>query len=185
MPAVGNARRSGAAVALLLVQLVVGYEWLVSGAAKIVNGDFPGGLAGALAELAQTSPAWYAGFLTGTVAPHAEAFGYAIETAELLAGLVLVGAAVAALRGGRPHRVAEAATTAALLVGLVLATCFELANGGTFGTRLAADSFDEGVDLDTVVVALQLALLVPRLALRRRPGTDGIGLPAGARMPAR
>jgi uncharacterized membrane protein YphA (DoxX/SURF4 family) len=168
MAADAKTRRSGTVGALLLVQLVVGYEWLASGLSKVANGDFPGGLAGTLADLAKTSPGWYGSFLTGSVAPHAEAFGYAIEWAELLAGAVLLGSAALALRRGEPvRRSIERATAIALLVGLVLAVCFELANGAGFGTRLAADSFDEGVDLDTIMVALQLALLVPRLAARR------------------
>ena len=55
------------------------------------------------------------------------------------------------------------------VLGIVLVANFELANGGSFELRLAADSFDEGVDLDTVMVAAQLALLVALTpALRRR-----------------
>jgi hypothetical protein len=58
--------------------------------------------------------------------------------------------------------------TAALLAGLVLAVNFALANGSSFGLGLAQDSFDEGIDLDTMLVGLQLALLVFALAGVRR-----------------
>ncbi len=37
-------------VGLLLVQLLVGYEWLMSGLTKVVRGGFPGGLAAELRE---------------------------------------------------------------------------------------------------------------------------------------
>jgi hypothetical protein len=33
---------------------------------------------------------------------------------------------------------------------------FELANGGGFGLSLGQDTFDEGVDLDTLLTGLQL-----------------------------
>jgi hypothetical protein len=61
-----------------------------------------------------------------------------------------------------------AATAAALVVGLVLAVNFALASGSSFGLRLAGDSFDEGIDLHTLLVGLQLALLVFALAGVRR-----------------
>ena len=159
-------RSSAAVVALLLIQVCIGYEWLVSGLTKIVHGDFPAGLAAELQDMSKASPAWYRGFLDGTVIPHALAFGYAIEFAELLIGIVLL---VAVLRlPARIGRYVPVATAAALIVGLVLAVNFALANGASFGLRLAQDSFDEGVDLDSLLVGLQLALLVFALAEVRR-----------------
>jgi len=172
--------RSNAAAlaALLLVQLALGYEWLVSGLTKIVHGDFPPGLAGQLADLHAQAPGWYRGFLTGAVEPHGQAFGYAIEATELVVGIVLVGAALGLLLGAnrlsaRVQRVLQLATGAAALLGLVLLVNFELANGGAFGLKLAKDSFDEGVSLDTLMVGLHLALLVfAAAALPRRAGRE-------------
>jgi len=159
-------RSSAAVVALLLIQVCIGYEWLVSGLTKIVHGDFPAGLATELQDMSKAAPAWYRGFLDSAVIPHAVAFGYAIEIAELAVGIVLL-AAVLRL----PARVARfmpVMTATALVVGLVLAVSFALANGSSFGLGLAADSFDEGIDLDTMLVGLQLALLVFVLAGVRR-----------------
>jgi hypothetical protein len=59
-------------------------------------------------------------------------------------------------------------TAAALVVGIVLALNFALANGSSFGLGLVQDSFDEGIDLDTLLIGLQLALLVFALAGVRR-----------------
>ena len=107
--------------------------------------------------------------------PHAAAFGHLIEFAELAIGIVLVGVACAELAFGtrltrQMSRRLRRLAIAALAAGIVMVANFELANGGSFGLRLAADSFDEGVDLDTVMVAAQLALLVALApALRRRP----------------
>lgn len=167
-------QRSGAApAALLLVQVAVGYEWLVSGLSKLARGDFPSGLRGALAELSPQAPSWYRAFLAGVVEPHARAFGYAIELSELAVGIVIAGAAFALLLVEsrlctRIRRRLRLATGAAALVGLVLLVDFELAGGGGFGMRLASDSFDEGVDLDTLLIGVQLALLVPAAAAFRR-----------------
>jgi len=156
-------RSSAAVVALLLVQVCIGYEWLVSGLTKLVRGDFPGGLASELKDMSSAAPGWYRGFLDNVVVPHAVAFGYAIEIAELVVGVVLL---VAVFR--LPSRLARhmpAATALALVAGLFLAANFALANGSSFGLRLAGDSFDEGIDLDALLVGLQLALLV--FALRQ------------------
>lgn len=160
-------QRSGAAsiAALLLIELMVGYEWLASGLAKVAHGDFPGGLRVELREMAVGAPHWYGTFLSSAVEPHAALFGYAIESVELAVGIALAGAAFLALRGVCVFPIVR---LLALVAGLVLAVNFELANGGSFGLQLASDSFDEGVDLDTIMVAAQLALLVPCIAAIRR-----------------
>lgn len=153
--------------AVLLVQALVGYEWLASGLTKLVHGDFPAGLAGALRELAPHAPGWYRGFLDGAVVPHAQAFGYAIEVGELALGVVLLAAAAGALLRGRSGRGADAVVAAAVGAGLFLAVNLELANGAHFGLPIAGDSFDEGIDLDTIMVGLQLVLLGSAVAALR------------------
>lgn len=158
-------RRSASDVALSLVQIAIGYEWLVSGLSKIANGNFARGLAAELGGFGRTAPSWYGHFLRAAVVPHAVAFGYLIDFAELAVGVVLVGVALTDLATGpRVSRrliwLLRRVAIAALVVGIVMATNFELANGGGFGLHLAADSFDEGVDLDTIMVAAQVALLV-------------------------
>lgn len=159
-------RSSAAVVALLLVQVCIGYEWLVSGLTKLVHGDFPAGLAAELRDMSKAAPAWYRSFLDGAVIPHAAAFGYTIEIAEVAVGIVLL---VTVLRlPWRIGRYAPAATAVALVVGIVLAFDFALANGSSLGLGLASDSFDEGIDLDTLLVGIQLALLVFALAGARR-----------------
>lgn len=169
-------RPSAALVALSLMQLVIGYEWLVSGLSKIANGDFAHGLGAELRDLAQQASPWYGHFLRSAIVPHALAFGYVIELAELVAGIVLLGVAFTELATGarlrrRTRVVLHRLAVAALAVGVLLVANFELANGGSFGLRLASDSFDEGVDLDTIMVAAQLALIValaPAMRRRRR-----------------
>lgn len=155
---------AAAIAALLLVQICLGYEWLVSGATKIVHGDFPGGLADELGDLGKQAPGWYRGLLTNAIEPHAQLVGYGIEVCELLVGIVLIGAAVVWLVGGarlseRVEQKLQLAIGAASVVAIIMLVNFELANGAGFGLRLAGESFDEGVDLDTLMIGLHLALL--------------------------
>ena len=163
--------RNAGTTTLLLIQVVIGYEWLVSGLTKISRGDFAAGLAAQLGDTSKDSPGWFRGFLTSVVLPHATAFGYAIEITEVAAGAVLIGLAVVLLV--RPQLElplpAILAAVAASAAALVMVASFEFANGAGFGLSLGTDTFDEGVDLDTLMTGLQLALLLFwGAALRRR-----------------
>lgn len=161
-----------ALVGLLFVQLLVGYEWLVSGLTKIVRGGFPSGLANELSEKSQGAPAWYRSFLDGSVIPHASAFGYLIEIGELLVGVALIAAALIWLtrweRLPDAGRVAVLATTVvASLVAIVMAINFHLANGAPHPWLIPKDGFDEGIDLDSLLPAIQLVLMGVSVGLLR------------------
>jgi len=170
--------RSAGTTALLLIQIVVGYEWLVSALTKIVRGDFPAGLAAQLGDMSNGAPSWYRSFLTSAVLPHADAFGWAIEIVELLCGAVLIGTAVVLLV--RPAlelpRWAVVSAVVASAAALLMVANFEIANGAGFGLSLGKDTFDEGVDLDTLMTGLQLALLVFWCAVLRRSLRSGAEL---------
>jgi len=150
----------------LLLQILVGYEWFASGLTKLAHGDFPAGLAADLRERAQVAAPWYGHFLRSVVIPHASGFGYAIELTELLSGVALIATAVAGLLllrreqgiDTRFHLWAAGLAAAAAFAGLVLAVNFVLANRMGF-SPVAADSFDEGVGLDSLLVGIQLVLL--------------------------
>lgn len=165
-------------IGLLLVQLLIGYEWLMSGLTKFVRGGFPSGLAAELKEKSEGAPGWYRSFLDGTVIPHASTFGYLIETGELVVGLALVAAALVwMLRWERlpdSGRVAVLATTAlASLAAIFMAVNFHLANGAPHPWLIPQSGFDEGIDLDSLLPAMQLVLVGVSVgllrALRRRP----------------
>lgn len=163
---------TAAVTALLLVQVCLGYEWLASGLTKIAHGDFPGGLPSTLAHMGKQAPGWYRGLLTNAIEPHAVVVGYGIEITEVLVGGVLIGAGIVWLVRGpslsaRRQQTLQLAIGAASVVAIVLLANFELANGAGFGMRLGADSFDEGIDLDTVMIGLQIALIV--FAVRALP----------------
>jgi len=159
-------------VGLLLVHLLVGYEWFISGLAKIVRGGFPGGLAGELREKSEGAPGWYRSFLEGSIIPNASTFGYLIEIGELVVGLALILAAFVWLfrweRLPDGGRIAVLATTVlASLGGIFMAVNFHLANGAPHPWLIPKDGFDEGVDLDSLLPAVQLVLIAVSVGLWR------------------
>ena len=87
------------AIALAGLELLVGYEWLVSGVDKLLFGGFPSALHGLLAQTLGGGqlPGFFAALLRTLVLPQAVAFGYLIEWGETLAGLGLIAAAIVAL----------------------------------------------------------------------------------------
>jgi thiosulfate dehydrogenase [quinone] large subunit len=159
-------------IGLLVVQMLLGYEWLMSGLTKIVRGAFPSGLADDLRDKSQGAPGWYRSFLDGGVIPHASVFGYAIEISELLVGLALVVAALVWLL--RWERLPEAGrlvilatTTIASLAAIFMAVNFHLANGAPHPWFIAKDGFDEGIDLDSLLPAIQPVLIGVSVAIWR------------------
>ena len=188
-------RRNGrvALVGLLVIQLLVGYEWFMSGLTKLYRGGFPGGLAAELRGKSQGAAGWYRSFLDGSIIPNATAFGYVLEIGELLVGIALIAAAVVWLlryeRLPDRGRVAVLATViAASLAGVFMAVNFHIANGapqvrlgivevgfggGHFGLHISDIAFDaiEGlIDLGRLggVVLLQLIELLREFSMLGR-----------------
>ena len=159
-------------IGLIAVQMFIGYEWFISGLTKIVRGGFPAGLADELTEKSEGAPAWYASLIDEVAIPNAEAFGYIIEVGELLMGAALIGAGLIWLlmwdRLGRGLKVGTLAViVVAALAGVVLNVNLHLANGSAHPWLLPGDGFDEGVDLDSLMPAIQLALAGVAAALLR------------------
>jgi uncharacterized membrane protein YphA (DoxX/SURF4 family) len=99
-------------IALAGLQLLLGYEWLVSGVDKLLYADFPGALGRLLAGTLQSGhiPAPFAALLRALVLSHSAAFGVLVEWGETLAGLgLIVGALVALLAPRLRGRLAPAA----------------------------------------------------------------------------
>ena len=152
-------------IGILLIQIFVGYEWLDSGLTKIVRGGFPAGLAADLHERVQSASGWYRSFVDGSIVPHGVFFGYLIEIGELLVGVAFIAAALVWLF--RWERLPDmgrltllAVTILAAIGGIFMAVNFHLANGGTHPWLIPKDGFDESVDLDTLVLAVQAVLIV-------------------------
>lgn len=101
-PAPQNTRVTGNQIpniALVGLQLLIGYEWLLAGGDKIILGTFPAQIGGMLLTLVSGGHlvGFFAAILQGLVAPNAVIFGYVIEWGETLAGLGLIAAGLVAL----------------------------------------------------------------------------------------
>ena len=159
-------------VTLLLVQIFIGYEWFMSGLTKIYRGGFPSGLAKELTEKSLGAPGWYKSFLDGSIIPNATAFGYLIEIGELLIGAALIAAALVWLfRWERLPQSGQAAillvTALASLGAVFMAVNFHLANGASHPWLIPTSGFDEGIDLDSLLPAIQLVFAGVSLRLLR------------------
>lgn len=160
----------GTRILLALIQAIVGYEWLVSGANKVLSGQFPQGLAGALNDGLKDNPnGWYVSFVRAVVLPHSVFYGYLIELAEVGIGLALLGGALLLIgripaRGEPFYRLARAEIGAAALAAfacLVLCVNFHFFMGdGLISALNPAAPFDEGIDLDTLLPPISAIVCV-------------------------
>jgi thiosulfate dehydrogenase [quinone] large subunit len=86
--------RSGGRVNVLLaaLQLLVGYQWLVSGGDKLLYGHFPDQMRQLVAGAISSGrlPDFFAQFLQSAVLPNATIFGVLVECGEMLTGLGLL-----------------------------------------------------------------------------------------------
>jgi len=154
-----------ALLGLLIIQAFIGYEWLMSGLAKVVRGGFPSGLDDQLRDKSKGVSGWYKSFLDGTVLPNSRVFAYLIIVGEIAIGVALIAAAAAWLwrweRLANAGRVAVLAATAlAAIGGIFMNLNFHLANGSPHPWLIPKDGFDQGVDLDSLMPLLQVVLLM-------------------------
>lgn len=166
-------RRGAGTAGLLVVAMVVGYEWFVSGLTKFVRGGFPAGLAEELLAKSQGTIAWYAAFVRRAVIPNAVVFGYFIETSELLAGIALITGPIVWLVAR--ERISDRIRILVLVIialaaigGVFLAINLHLANGASHPWLIPGDAFDEGIDLDSVLPAIQIVIATVSLTLLRQ-----------------
>ena len=160
----GYAARAGL-LGLLAVEALLGYEWLMSGLTKVVRGGFPSGLADELQEKSEGAASWYSSFLDSVVIPNGSLFGVLIIVGELAVGVALIAAA--ALWAFRWEKLRSQGRTALLAVsitagigGILMNLNFHLANGSAHPWLIPGDGFDEGVDLDSFMPAVQLVLVI-------------------------
>ncbi len=148
---------------LLAIQAIIGYVWLMSGLTKAIRGGFPSGLAGELTEKSKGIGGWYKSFLDGTVIPNSKVFGWLIMLGELAVGAALIAAALIWLfrwerLGYRGKMTVLAVTVLASISGIFMNLNFHLADGAAHPWLIPKSGFDEGVDLDSIMPLVQVAL---------------------------
>lgn len=157
------------------VQAIIAWEWLVSGANKVLSGTFPQGLSDTLREGIQNNPnGWYVILLQRIVLPNSVAFGYIIEATELFVGVALFIGAVVLIgpvrhRGTPQYRLAvgeiAAATVASLLCAFLCINFHFFMGDGLIPWFDPARAFDEGITLDTLMPPLALLILIINVRL--------------------
>jgi thiosulfate dehydrogenase [quinone] large subunit len=159
-------QRLGLPLGLCLVQLVLAYEWLVSGINKLLNPNFTVQLASTLRQNMNGNPySWYVSFLRQIVLPHATLFGVLTELGELAIGITLVVSTVLWWR--RPHGrltlYVGGAACLALAGAVLLPLNFFFMSGSPLPWINPANAFNEGMTIDMLVPLLSVALLVANL----------------------
>jgi len=150
-------------IGLLLVQLIVAWEWLDSGLTKVFLGGFPSGLGSDLTEQSKDAPGWYRSFLDSVVIPNGSLFGYLIMITEVVIGIVLLATALAWLLrweslGRRQRDAVLLLTVVACAVAVSLNVGLYLASGDPLPFFIGKSVFDEGISLDVILPAIELIL---------------------------
>ncbi len=173
-------RVTGLALLLAALQLVVGYEWLVSGVDKLLDGTFPDQLGSLIGSVASGGrlPEFFAQFLQQIVLPNGYVFGWAVEVGETLTGaglfagalFILLGPSLRArLTASAPRRLLGAVgvlTVVAAFASLALAANYYLLDG--LPTPWFQPSFAVGgaIDSSLLLALFSLVILLGRATIR-------------------
>ena len=158
-------------IVILLFQAWLGYEFLISGWNKIaVSSSFTSGLAGYLKMTAGSRANAYGRFITHYVLPHASVFGYLIEWAEVICGVILILAAPVIF--ACPNKKAAMQKTVALLsiwslAGILLMSLNFYWMTGATTVLPGGNAYIPGVSFDFFIVILSLVLIAWNATLLR------------------
>lgn len=159
-----------------LVQIALAYEWLVSGINKVASPYFTTGLKLVLQQHVYNDERHtpYSAFLQRFVIPNAEGYAHLITWTEVLVGVVLLGSAVLWMAWPAVRLTAYAACAACvyLVAAIVMNLNYYLVDDEAVAWFNLLHAFDEGVQLDAMLLLFSLVLLGANVAalraLRRR-----------------
>jgi thiosulfate dehydrogenase [quinone] large subunit len=148
-----------------VVEAAIGFEWLVSGLNKVLSPDFSSGLAHQLQMSLQGNPnGWYVTLANSLMIPHARLCALLAEGGEVLVGLgMFAGAALwisGRLQAGRWARRLSLGVILALVGGILMSANYAVMAGNTLPGLNAANAFNEGVSLDSLLTIIGLGLLL-------------------------
>ena len=157
--------KSRALVGLLVVQIIVGFEFFWTVLVKLVRGGFVSGLSADLQDRVQAAPGWYRSLADSVIIPNASLFGYLIIIGELFVGITLIATAIVWLVRWESLSLSARRTLVGLIVlaaaaALAMNLNYHIANGATNPWQLPAEVFDEGVDINTVFSLIDATIIV-------------------------
>ena len=174
-------------IALAGLEMLVGYEWLVSGVDKVLLGTFPDRMGSLLTAAISGGrlPDFFAALLQSLVAPNAQFFGVLVEWGETLAGLGLLAAGLVTLLRPLAERYLKLRTALVFSYGarlLDLLAPFAAAGAGLLGLSfflldgLPSPWFAPGIayggaiDTGLFLAVASVVLIVAQLRQQRQRG---------------
>ena len=156
---------------LALVELVIGYEWLISALNKVYSPTFRPGLAASIRTSLQDNPNdWWVALIQRLVIPYAPLWATVVEVAELLVAFGLFVGAMLWISGRFPRSrfacLLNVLVLLALLAGIAMTVNYYLLAGhplASLGHLNPGAPFDEGVSLDGLLTFLGVGLLLIHL----------------------
>jgi hypothetical protein len=150
---------------LLVVQIIIGFEFLWTVLVKIVRGGFVSGLGADLKDRVQAAPGWYQSLARDVIIPNATVFAYLVVIGELFVGVTMIVAAAVWLArwdrlslGGRRTLVTLILLAALAALGMNLN--YHIGNGASNPWQLPTEVFDEGADINTILALIDATILV-------------------------
>jgi hypothetical protein len=156
---------------IALVEAAIGYEWLLSGLNKILNGHFTAGLAATLRDAMKNNPnSWWVSLTQHLVIPNIPLFGPLVPIGELLIALGFFTGAALWVTGAlaRPGKnVLSLGVIGALLASVLMTTNFYLMAGNTLPGLDPAVAFNEGLSLDGLLTLIGAGLITAHVSSLR------------------
>lgn len=154
---------------LAIVEVIIGYEWLLSALNKMLSPQYRPGFVDALQQMstANNPNGWWVSYVHQQVFPWAGQWATIVEVGELLVALGFFAGAILWVSKGFPSSnwaiTLNIGVIVAIVGGVLMTASYYLMAGHTLPWLNPADPFDEGLSLDGLLTGIGLGLLLIHL----------------------